>query len=436
MSVLKNNTVEKYVKNTALSNQNTAYEYSKRLDSFGLFIQHDYSLSLDELITILTTTSLGPKIDVYDMLSNYVSYLHNNGKVSPITIKQRISTARSYLETFDVDISPRKFKVKVKMPRVIQTTKEALSKEDIINILNACSSIKLKTYVLFLVATGCRATEAVSTRMCDFNFEMSPARVFIRGEFTKTRTDRYVFLTKELVQQLKLWFDFKYGTRNIGYYDRVTRTSTNDKRTPVVNHEQFLFSTIHSRNPTIDSLYINLLTAFEHTLDRLGGKYGQYETIKKRRRKITLHSFRRRVKSTISDLGHGDYSEYFIGHSGSTYYRKTEKEKAELFNKIEPYLTYLDFASLERKGADIQTKMDTFEKENKLLREEQKIKEDRLAKVEQQFSVMQSQMQSLISSLGSMQDQNQVNQMAKTLYNSKILNPTGKITTDNNKKDR
>ena len=421
MLVLKNNTVEKYVKNTALSNQNTAYEYRKRLDSFGLFIQHDYSLSLDELITTLTTTSRGPKIDVYDMLSNYVSYLHNNGKVSPITIKQRLSTARSYLETFDVDISPGKFKVKVKMPLVIQTTKEALAKEDIINILNACSSIKLRTYVLFLAATGCRATEAVSTRMCDFNFEISPARVFIRGEFTKTRTDRYVFLTKELVQQLKLWFDFKYRTRNIGYYDRVTRTSTNDKRTPVVDNEQFLFSTIHSRNPTIDSLYINLLTAFEHTLDRLGGKYGEYETIKKRRRKITLHSFRRRVKSTISDLGHGDYSEYFIGHSGSTYYRKTEKEKAELFNKIEPYLTYLDFASLERKGADIQTKMDTFEKENKLLREEQKIKEDRLAIVEQQFSVMQSQMQSLLSSLGSMQDQNQVNQMAKTLYNSKII---------------
>jgi integrase len=244
----KNNTVEKYIKNTALSNQNTAYEYRKRLDSFGLFAQHDYSLSLDELITTLTAPSHGPKLDVYDLLSSYISYLHNSGNVSPITIKQRVSTARSYLETFDVDISPRKFKVKVKMPRVIQTTKEALEKQDIINILNACSSIKLKTYVLFLAATGCRATEAVSTRMCDFNFEVSPARVFLRGEFTKTKTDRYVFLTNELVQQLKLWFDFKYRTRNIGYYDRVTRTSTNDKRTPTINNELFLFSTIHSRN--------------------------------------------------------------------------------------------------------------------------------------------------------------------------------------------
>jgi hypothetical protein len=37
-----------------------------------------------------------------------------------------------------------------------------------------------------------------------------------------------------------------------------------------------------------------------------------------RRRKVTLHSFRRFVKTTISDLGYDDYSEWLIGHSGST----------------------------------------------------------------------------------------------------------------------
>jgi hypothetical protein len=51
----------------------------------------------------------------------------------------------------------------------------------------------------------------------------------------------------------------------------------------------------------------------------------------------------------------------------------------------------------------------------------QKKKEDRLTTIENQFNTMQSQIQSLLSSLGSIQDQNQVNQMAKTLYNSKIL---------------
>lgn len=48
--------------------------------------------------------------------------------------------------------------------------------------------------------------------------------------------------------------------------------------------------------------------AFEKTLDRLGGKYAEYEDDNGKRRKITLHSFRRFVKGTISDLGLADYS--------------------------------------------------------------------------------------------------------------------------------
>lgn len=147
--------------------------------------------------------------------------------------------------------------------------------------------------------------------------------------------------------------------------------------------EEFIFSSKvnkgKSNNSSIESLYITLITAFEKTLDRIGK--GVYEDSNKRRRKITLHSFRRWVKSTISDLGFSDYSEWFIGHSGSTYYRKSDKEKAELFKKIEPYLTYLDYSILERKGADIQTKVDTLEDENKELRNQMqtmKLKTDKI----------------------------------------------------------
>ncbi|MFL6408647.1 MAG: hypothetical protein ACJ71F_16470, partial [Nitrososphaeraceae archaeon] len=87
-----------------------------------------------------------------------------------------------------------------------------------------------------------------------------------------------------------------------------------------------------------------------------------------RRRDITLHSFRRFVKTTISDLGYSDFSEWFIGHSGSTYWRKKESEKAELFKKIEPYLTFLNIHQLERQGADIQTNVEELEELNQLVR--------------------------------------------------------------------
>jgi len=49
------------------------------------------------------------------------------------------------------------------MPKVIRQNKEALSKQDVIEILNACSDIKLKTYAMLLAATEMRATEALSS---------------------------------------------------------------------------------------------------------------------------------------------------------------------------------------------------------------------------------------------------------------------------------
>ncbi len=52
------------------------------------------------------------------------------------------------------------------------------------------------------------------------------------------------------------------------------------------------------------------------------------------------------VKPTIFDLGCGDYSEYSIGHSGSTYWTKKESDKVDLFLKIEPYLTFLNARQL------------------------------------------------------------------------------------------
>ncbi|MGB6534102.1 MAG: hypothetical protein WBF33_38980, partial [Candidatus Nitrosopolaris sp.] len=101
-------------------------------------------------------------------------------------------------------------------------------------------------------------------------------------------------------------------------------------------------------------------------------------------RSITFHSFRRFVKTTISDLGYQDYSEWFISHSGSTYWRKRESEKAEMFKKIEPYLTFLDFVKLERKGADIETKLTEKEKEIQLLRQRDTINTDAIANLSDQ----------------------------------------------------
>ena len=113
------------------------------------------------------------------------------------------------------------------------------------------------------------------------------------------------------------------------------------------------------------------------------------------RRQITLHSFRRFVKTTISDLGYADYSEYFIGHSGSTYWRKKDSEKAELFRKIEPYLTFLNVHQLERQGADIQSKVEELEQLNQSMRDRDKMKDDAIAHLSDQLIAITARLQEL-----------------------------------------
>jgi integrase len=304
-----------------------------------------------------------------------------------------VVTVKNFLEYYDVDISPRRFKLKVKLPKVVMKKKEALSKEDIIDILNICDNIRLRTYVMVVAATGMCASEALSIRMKDLDFDSSPAKVFIRGEYTKTRVDRIVFLTEEVTQQLKSWLDYKYRTRRVCHQEKQNGKMVTEYVTPDKKNIDLVFAVYQDKKtPNPRHLYDDFCKAFGKTLDRMN-KGEREEGSNGRRRQITLHSFRRFVKSAISDLGYGDYSEWFIGHSGSTYYRKTDKEKAEIFKKIEPYLTYLNIHQLERQGADIQTKVEELEELNKALRNRDKIKDDAIAQLSDQLLALTARMQ-------------------------------------------
>jgi integrase len=380
--------LDKYIKNTYAMNKRTSVEYYRRLAAFQDFVIRNYNTTLDKIII-----RINEGLDPYEILSDYVSYLQTNYHISTLTLKQRVVTVKNFFEYYDVDISPRKFKLKVKIPKVIRKSKEALSKEDIINILNACSEIRLKTYVMLLAGTGLRAVEALSIRVKDLNLQSNPAKIFVRGDYTKTKTDRYVFLTEEAVNQLQQWLDYKYRTRRVCHKDNHTGKTISEYITPERNDNDLVFAVYQDRNhanPNI--LYFDLAESFGKTLDRMG-KGLREESSNNRRRQITLHSFRRYVKTTISDLGYSDYSEWFIGHSGSTYWTKKDSEKAEIFRKVEPYLTFLNIPELERQGADIQTKVEELEELNQSLRNRDKMKDDAIAQLSDQLMALTARMQ-------------------------------------------
>jgi integrase len=286
----------------------------------------------------------------------------------------------------------------VKLPKTIRKNKEVLSKKDVVEILNACSDIRLKTFVMLLAVTGMRAGESLFIRVKDIDFDDKPAKIYVKGENTKTKTDRTIFLTEEVTNHLRTWLKYKHRTRRICYPNKdtenINKKIITEYRTPTLNINDLVFAVYQSDHvPDPNSLYTDMRKSFTKTLDRMGK--GEREDGNERRRKITLHSFRRFVKSTISDLGYSDYSEWFIGHSGSTYYRKKESEKVEIFRKIEPYLTFLNLYELERQGADIQTKIEEMEFLNQSYREREKAKDDSIAMLADQLLRLNERMKEL-----------------------------------------
>ncbi|MFL6491479.1 MAG: tyrosine-type recombinase/integrase [Nitrososphaera sp.] len=210
-------------------------------------------IMLDDVINELKKNGNNNKIDPYELLSGFVAYLEEEEHIeNPNTIRYFVATARNFLEYNDIEISPRKFKLKVRLPKAVIRHKEAISKEEICEILLKCSNIKLKTYLMLLASTGMRATEALALRHKDFDFDDEnknnnhrQAFVRIRGEFTKTRTDRYVFLTREMVEQCKAWTDFKYRRRRITKVVNATANYPSGKAAsywvePTGNHSDFL----------------------------------------------------------------------------------------------------------------------------------------------------------------------------------------------------
>ena len=130
-----------------------------------------------------------------------------------------------------------------------------------------------------------------------------------------------MILTDEVTNQINARLKYKYRTRRVCYQDKNdegNKKTITEYRTPSIKSNDTIFAVNKSNQPpNSHSLYVDLSTSFAKTLDRMGK--GEREDNNEKRRQITLHSFRRFVKSTISDLGYSDYSEWFIGHAGSTY---------------------------------------------------------------------------------------------------------------------
>ncbi|HZD36403.1 MAG TPA: site-specific integrase [Nitrososphaeraceae archaeon] len=265
---------------------------------------------------------------------------------------------KSYLQYSDVDIIQYKFKKRVTLPRVPQEDPPAIDQNDIRTILLQCHNRRLKTYLLVLASSGVRPIEACAIRVCDINFDSSPTQIHLRAEYTKTKKSRDRFISDEATHWLKEWIESRFGIV-------LNKDRKIDRR--ISESLVFQVCDLDIRSITPRSIYQKLVLQFHRVLADID--FDQRKDGMPQRRKITLHSFRRFVKSTISDApaGGADYSEWILGHKYSSYYTKKQQAQTEKYLACMKYLTFLDYSTLQATGKTLEARINEFEKEKQIM---------------------------------------------------------------------
>jgi integrase len=365
--------VTKFLTSVQRNSLKSKCAYETGLRHFQAFLDQKYSTQDNSAEALLNLLSKG-EVNVYELLDDFIAILISiNPHLTPASIRLYVAAVRSYLAYYDIDVIPTKFRRKVRMPKLYRVDEEPLDVQDIRNILLSCNNRRLKAYLLILASSGVRASEGLSIRLKDIDFTNNPTKIHIRKEYTKTRIARDIYISDEATQYVRQWLDWKYN---------------NPERPRKADEDDLIFTVYKCKIPT--GLYLKLLKEFQKLLTIVCLDKRKEGGVQKRR-KITLHSFRRFVKTVISDQTNQDYSEWFLGHSKSPYYTKKEPERRQIYaTKCMKYLTFLDYTMIEATGKNIEAKLSEKEKEIESLRQRDLVNTDAIAGLSDQLArVMQ-----------------------------------------------
>lgn len=364
--------VERFLSSLKRNSLNTSNGYKTPIAYFHEFLLSNYNQTADSILQML----VNKEVDVYSLLDEFIGFVQTK-QVNPSSINQYITGIRSFLIYNDVDIVPAKFKRRVRIPKIYYEEEEPVDAKDIRQMLLNCHNRRLKTYILVLASSGLRAIEACAIRLCDVDFAVRPTRIHVRKEFAKTGASRDVWISDEATKYLQDWLIFKYGNDILTILDTNSSNSTIDRNKNKKNLlSQSLIFQVQRNNDhvTPKSLYVKILIQFQKLLEIAG--FGERKE-RMARRKITFHSYRRFVKTILSDNIGKEYSEWYLGHAKSGYYvSKPEVRAATYAENAMKYLTFLDYSTLEATGRNIETKLSEKEQEIRLLRQRDSMNTD------------------------------------------------------------
>ncbi|AFU58303.1 hypothetical protein Ngar_c13650 [Candidatus Nitrososphaera gargensis Ga9.2] len=364
----KSKNIKRYITAKESQSSNTATAYKTKLQAFAQFVYRKLDkVAIDSLIEEIKAG----KRDPYETIQDFVYFLQKErpgDKLSNNVIRESAKTVRKFFKSCKIKVSIEDFNEFVSLPRHEKPKKTGITKNDIIELIaSPAAGPRLKTFLMFLGATGPRPIEPCALTERDIEFmdlkaadtSKNASWVNFNPKYDKMRDARRRPLTVEVDRQLRIWLDYKYRERRttkIGKNGKLVHVTVKPERDP----DSLLFAHVHfdGERPTPENLYDTIADEFANLVDLLG-RGQRVGAGKGKRRKLTLGRFRSWVKTTYSNLGNRDFGEFMIGHSGSTYYETAGDEAiVKTLRQYERYFTFLDAKALEAIGADQQSKIE------------------------------------------------------------------------------
>jgi len=297
---------------------NTRENIQAAINNFKKFVQEKHQTSPDhiceELIEIKKTKGDEEYEDtLYNFLQEWIDW-NISKSAGAYTIKTRFNILRSYLYFLGVKTNPQDIKQLLDFPRKIVEEKYPIKKQEIRDLVLA-QARNLKRQALYLAcsSSGMRSGEALCIKKKDLDFSLDRIMIRIDAEYTKTKTGRTIFVSKECGEKIRTYLDKLDGN------DYVFTNSKGDFKTRSRAEQMALAS----------------------VLERLGynEKYSSNGFYK-----ITSHSFRAYFFTLATRKHDENYAHKMTGHGGylMQYDRMDEKEKLKLYLELEPDLVVFD----------------------------------------------------------------------------------------------
>jgi len=319
MSILtKNKTSRSYEEKLSNLPINTRENVQAAINNFKKFVQEKHESTPDkicgELIEIKKSKGDEEYEDVlYNFLQDWIDW-NISKHAGAYTIKTRFSIIRSYLYYLGVKSNPQDIKQLLKFPKKLQEERYPLKKQELRDLVLAqARNPKRQALYLACSSSGMRAGEALQIKKKDLDFSLERIMIRIKAEYTKTKSARTTFVSKECQEKIMTFF------QDLDDDDYVF---TNSK------------SRLKTRGRTEQMALSNALEALGY--NEKYSSNGFY--------KITTHSFRAFFFTLATRKHDENYAHKMVGHGGylMQYDRMTDEEKLQLYLELEPDLVVFD----------------------------------------------------------------------------------------------